>query len=277
MTSIFEYTQADYPRMNAQQPALFFDPATGGYYQVPQCGMAQQYPYGYSPMQMGQYQMVPVFVQPVQQPLCNDPFYFSSYYEEQYYGSHADFSSCDFSPVQSAENTAINVAVPVSQKTSAAHPSAKVEVPSFKEALSTSSKVEEKPTRVKPVIQVVPLKDPPSAKKAIEKKSVKKTPSIDKDKLLKDRKEFIDLLVSISSSFSDEIGRHPVNLFKRMSEEDFEKYFKFFFRSEKDYSFWNKFKTRHPMDEVMEKIPFWMDLTCKHPRQACFHVKGLKL
>jgi len=259
--------------MNVQH-ALVFDPATGGYYQVPQCGMAQ-HPYGYYPVQMGQYPMVPVFVQSVPQPLYTEPFYCSPYYGEQYYDS-GNLSSSDLPFVQSSKDIAINVAVPVCQKTSVEDTSVKMEVHSFKEALSLPVKILEKSTRVKPVIQVVPLKELPSQKK-VEKKSVKKTPQIDKDKLLKDRKEFIDLLVSIAQSFSEEINRHPVNLFKRMKEEDFERYFKFFFLSEKDYSFWSKFNTRPPLDEVMEKIPFWIDLTCKHPRQACFHVKGLKL
>jgi hypothetical protein len=272
--------------MNAQ-PALVFDPATGSYYQVPQYGMAQQYPYGYYPVQMGQYPMVPVFVQSVPQPLYSEPFYCSSYNEEQYYDSYEEsyydsstgnISSIDLPLVQPEKDIAINIAVPMSQKTSATHLSVKVEeVRSFKEVLFSPTKEPEKSIRVKPVIQVVPLKDIPSQKKVIEKKFVKKTHSIDKDKILKDRKEFIDILLSISSSFSEEINRHPINLFKRMSEEDFKRYFKFFFRTEKDYSFWNRFKTCPPLDEVIEKIPFWMDLTCKHPRQACFHVKGLKL
>jgi hypothetical protein len=253
--------------------------------------------------------MVPVFVQHVQpvynppmyhQQMYNQPMYHQPMYHQQMYhqpmyhqppydgyydpssvldtdkGSYEplyeDNLPIDFSILKEDVDT-VAKAVPVLKKTEDLHPSPKVEILPIKEVLSVPVKEQEKSTRVKPVIQVVSLKKSDGDKK----KSVKKTPKVDKNTLLKDRKEFIDLLVSIATSHSDEINRHPINISKRMSKEDFSKYFKFFFREEENYSFWNKYKTSPPMDEVETSIPFWIAFTCEWPTRACFHMKGLKL
>lgn len=270
--------------MNAQH-ALVFDPATGSYYQVPHYGMAQQYPYGYCPIQMGHYQMAPVFVQAVQPmyhqstyyPLayngsCDDPSSVHNTYEESYEPLHEDNLPVDFSFLNEDVDI-VAKAVPVDKKTVDLYPSAKVEILSIKEEPFTPVKGQKGTTRVKPVIQVLSLKKSDSEKN----KFVKKNPNVVKNNLLNDRKDFIDLLVSIATSHSDDINRSAINISKRMREEDFEKYYKFFFRTEKDYSFWERYKTTHPLDEVEKSIPFWIAVTSKYPIQACFHVKGLKL
>lgn len=261
--------------MNVQH-ALVFDPATGSYYQVPHYGMAQQYPYGYCPIQMGHYQMAPVFVQAVQptyyQSTYNDPSYVHNTYEESYEPLHEDNLPVDFSFLNEDVDT-VAKAVPVHKKTVDPYPSAKAEILSIKEEPFTPVKRQKGTTRVKPVIQVLSLK-----KSDIEKnKFVKKNPKVIKNTFLNDRKDFINLLVSIATSHSDDINRSAINISKRMSEEDFEKYYKFFFRTEKDYSFWERYKTTPPLDEVEKSILFWIAVTSKYPAQACFHVKGLKL
>jgi len=264
--------------MNAQH-ALVFDPATGSYYQVPHYGMVKQYPYGYCPIQMGHYQMAPVFVQAVQ-PAYNQPVYNGSYYdpssvntyEESYEPLHEDNLPVDFSFLNEDLDT-VAKAVPVHKKTVDLYPSAKVEILSIKEQPFTLVNGQKEMTRVKPVIHVVSLKKSDSEKNEF----VKKNHNVVKNNLLNDRKDFVDLLVSIATSHSADINRSAINISKRMSEEDFEKYYKFFFRTEKDYSFWERYKTTPPLDDVEKSIPFWIAITSKYPAQACFHVKGLKL